>query len=363
MSRRFARRHQWLVALGAVLLCLATAAAASAQEAPMVRTSLSADGDIWVGQRVILVVELLAPGYFSGVPAFDLPDPSGLLIMPPEGSPTISTETADGNSFTVQRHEFSVFARTAGVQTIPPLTARFHYRLNPLDAEIQPAVVKTAAVTFNAEPLPGAGKLGTVISARNLEAVETWVPEPGEAKTGDAFTRTVTFSAPDVPAMLFPPFPEATIDGFGVYPKPPEVRDLSERGQMTGTRRETIVYVCRRPGEFKIPAVQMTWWDLDTRELRRVQFPERTVKVKANPALADARSDAQSGHRRARDGFLLATLLAAAAVLLLIRQRIVQRVIDVFRPVQLATLNPIEKPPTGNHLKGGAHVRSLFICI
>ena len=49
-----------------------------AQEAK-VRSSLSDPDPIWTGQRITLVVELLAPGFFSGTPAFDLPDPAGMI--------------------------------------------------------------------------------------------------------------------------------------------------------------------------------------------------------------------------------------------------------------------------------------------
>jgi hypothetical protein len=323
-------------------VCLLFAAPAVAQEAK-VRASLATKGDIWVGQRVTLVVELLAPGYFSGAPAFDLPDPQGLLIVPPGESPTIGTEEIEGTSYTVQRHEVSVFAQSAGVQTIPPLAARFHFKRNPLDTDILSAMVKTDAVSFTAQLPPGAEKLGNVISARNLQAVEIWNPEPGKAKAGDAFTRTITFTAPDVPAMLFPPFPAGQIDGLGIYPNPPEVRDHVERGQMRGQRRDSITYVCKRSGQYRIPAVRLTWWDLDAHQLRTVEFPERTLDVAVNPALAVAPGDAEGGRKwmpATKWLGVLAMAVVAAAGLFLGWRLVGRRVIALFRPVHLAPLNP-----------------------
>jgi hypothetical protein len=38
-----------------------------------VRTTLEVKGDVWVGQGVALVVELLSPGFFAGSPTFYLP--------------------------------------------------------------------------------------------------------------------------------------------------------------------------------------------------------------------------------------------------------------------------------------------------
>lgn len=332
--------------VGVILACLLVAAPALAKDAK-VRVSLATRGDIWVGQRVTLAVELLAPGFFSGAPAFDLPDPPGLLIVPPGGSPTIGSEEIDGASYTVQRHEFSVFARTAGVQTIPPLTARFHFKRNPLDTDILAAMVNTDAVSFTAQLPPGAEKFGNVISARHLQVVESWKPESDQAKAGDAFTRTITYTAPEVPAMLFPPFPADQIDGLGIYPNPPEVRDHSERGELTGQRRDSITYVCKRPGQYRIPAVRMTWWDLDTRQLRTIELPERTLAVAANPGFAAAPTGAEVRHKWMPELKLLgdwAVTLAAAAFLFLSWRLVGQRILAFFRPVHLAPLNPVQQP-------------------
>ncbi|MCC6491567.1 MAG: hypothetical protein IT424_00935, partial [Pirellulales bacterium] len=75
----------------------------------MVRTSFDpAEKSLLIGQKGTLVVELLAPGYFSGAPAFDLPNISGAVLVPPTGSPVISSQDVDGASYTAQRHEVAV---------------------------------------------------------------------------------------------------------------------------------------------------------------------------------------------------------------------------------------------------------------
>ncbi len=232
---------------------VASCSVAQAQNAKA-RTSLETKGDLWVGQRLTLAIELLVPGYFSGSPGFDLPDVPGLLLVPPSGSPVVSTEEADGTSYAVQRHELSVFVQRAGNYTIPSIAVRLAFKRNPLDPDAVAQSVQTQSVQFTARTPPGAEKLGSVISATELTASEAWKPLPGKAKVGDAFTRTVTLSATDVPGMAFPAFPASPIDGIGVYAKTPEVHDQSERGELRGERSQTITYACERPGQFIIPA-------------------------------------------------------------------------------------------------------------
>src|SRR5262245_45871732 len=82
------RKMKWRVLFFLIL----TSVLAGAQEA-QVRTSIASQEELWVGQRATLVVELLAPGFFSGTPSFDLPNAPGLLIVPPSGSPVVSNET------------------------------------------------------------------------------------------------------------------------------------------------------------------------------------------------------------------------------------------------------------------------------
>src|SRR5678815_1201759 len=88
------RVQSWILALGALALFFT---GAGAQE-PRVRASLTSEGEIWVGQRANFVIELLAPGYLSGVPAFDLPSVPGMQLVPPNGSPVVTSEEISGTS-------------------------------------------------------------------------------------------------------------------------------------------------------------------------------------------------------------------------------------------------------------------------
>src|SRR5262245_17546515 len=159
----------------AVAGCLADTA--GAQPPAQARASVATKGDIWVGQRVTLVVELLTPGIFSSAPAFDLPQVPGVILMPPEGRPVLGSETIDGTTYTTQRHELAVFAQRAGRVEVPGFVVRFssspEFTKPPIDRQ-----VTTPAVTFTTIMPPGAEGLATVITTRQLTAKEAWDPPP-----------------------------------------------------------------------------------------------------------------------------------------------------------------------------------------
>jgi hypothetical protein len=313
----------------------------------MVRTSVVDEGPYWVGQQVLVVVELLAPGYFSSAASFDLPDPQGVLLMPPTGHPVVGSETIDGTRFTVQRHELHAWPMRSGDIDIPALAARFSFKRNPLDSEEVPAAVRTSAIALSVEQPPGSEGLGTVISARGLQVTEHWQPQPGAdaVKAGSAFIRTITFTASDVPGMVFPPFPAGEIDGLGIYGKQ-QLQDHELRGVLEGQRSDVITYVCQQPGQFSIPAVRFTWFDLDSQELRHHDFPALVLNVVDNPELASAGEgknapvgfDIRAWGRAAAVLGLLALLLLAAMNPHV--RRLSGRAIAALRPVHLQPLNP-----------------------
>jgi len=343
----------WLPLL--VLLGLAASCDSALAQDAMVRAQLSADGPVWVGQEVTLVVELLAPGYFASAASFDLPDPAGVLLMPPTTHPQVDSETIDDTRYTVQRHELRAWPMRAGQPSVPALTVRFSFKRQPLDTDVVPASVTTRAIPLAVQQPPGAEQLGTVISARQLEVEEAWTPEPGTdpVKAGTAFTRTITFEAPGVPGMVFPPFPAPELDGLGVYAKH-GVRDRQDDdGALVGIRRDEITYVCERPGEFTIPAAAYTWFDLASKTLRTKTLPARTLKVIPNPAMAAAGSAADGTVAPApRPWYQVAGALLLLVVLLLTGltgrlRRLLARALAPFRPVRLQPLNPTETEDRG----------------
>jgi len=321
----------------------------SAQEAT-VRTHLDTTGEIWAGQKVTVVMEVLAPGYFASAVSFDLPDPQGVLLLPPAGHPGVAGETIEGVYYTVQRHELAAYPMHAGTLAVPSVKMHFEFKRAPLDTDTVSAVVQTAEISFTISAPPGAEHLGQVISARDLKIEEVWRPEPGSdpVKAGAAFTRTITFTAPEVPGMLFPPFDPGEIEGLRLYQKP-EIRDQKDRGSLRGERRDIVTYLCQRPGMFVIPAARFVWFDLATRQLMTVDLPSRTLHVVADPAAVSTahaeevvKAPAHAWARRAWKWGAIAVLVAGVVGVVIYKahQRgLLSRFARPFYPKHLAPLN------------------------
>lgn len=323
--------------LAIALLSMALAGAAQAQQSPSrVRATLAARGDVYAGQRVTLVVELLTPGYFASAATFDLPRVSGVLLLPPAERPVVGSETIDGVDFTSQRHELSVIAWRGGAYDIPPFEVRFAMKASPLDKQSQPQSVRMPPLHFVVISPPGAENPGTIISSDDLRFEETWQPALTAAKPGNAFTRTIAIRAENCPAMALPSVSIPDIDGLAIYASEPEVSDQSDRGVSAGIRRQKFTYVCQRPGRFTIPPMRLTWWSLRDKSLRTAELRGQTIDV-AGPAAAQ--TSAATSHLPTGS---IAAIVAMAMSIVWIecRWRPVRRFLSLFSPVRLVPLNP-----------------------
>lgn len=297
------------------LLLLAAVPTMAADPAPRVKVELAPKDGAWVGQRVTLAVTLATPDLFAGVPSFDMPAIPGTVILPPTGSPAVGSEQIGGDTFTTQRHEFAIYAQRPGTVRIPAFPIRFETNAGFGKPTVRRQVT-TEEVSFAAKTPPKAEGLGTVIAARELKVTDVWEPEPKSPKVGDAFTRTVTVTAPDVPGMVFPPFRLDPSDGVAAYPKEPTVNDHTERGTLTGNRADAITFVCEQAGTVTIPDRTLTWFDLDAKELKTVKLPGRTFEVASNPTAAPPATPTGTPPSRTWSGWRWIIVAVGAAGLL-----------------------------------------------
>lgn len=287
---------------------------AAAEPQPQVRVTIAQQREVWVGQRVTLVVELLTPGTFASAPSFDLPRLSGVVLIPPSDSPTVGSETIDDTTYTTQRHELGIFAQRAGNLEIPSFAVRFA----SAPAFGQPAqdhTVLTKAVKFEAQMPPGAAGLAMVITTSDLKVSQAWDPQPTSEpiKLGAAFTRTITIEASDIPAMVLPSFPHEAPPGLGVYPRAPTVEDKSNRGVTTGRRIDAVTFVCESPGTFDLPALAIAWWDPKEHQLKRIELAGQRFEVATAPQSTKADSPASAVTRN--HWIVLLTIAVAGVVL------------------------------------------------
>jgi hypothetical protein len=247
-----------------------------------VAISIKQEKDNWVGQQVTLNLDLKTTGYsFSNV-HINLPEVSGAFLMQTDTTTIKLTEKIDGQSWQVVRYPLALYPQKAGQLEIPSIGVRFTTSAGFGSTE--------EAFEFQTSPLdltvglpPGVKQGDLVITTTSFGLDHNWQPVSGTAQTGDAITLTVTRRASDISAMLLPPIPVFETEGLAAYPQTPEVNDKAIRGDLTGERVDSIIWVVEKPGLYSIPGIRFQWWDPDSRELEQQIVPGLSLDIMPPP--------------------------------------------------------------------------------
>jgi hypothetical protein len=262
-------------------LCLALAPSLStADEGVILRASIEPKTDIWVGQQVRLLIDVLGRDGWAQIRKFHPFEVPGAIMLQVDSQGTRLSDTVASATWTGQHYEWLVFPQRAGVITIPPIVVDVETK----DVATQQATAvpdqKTSAVAFQAALPPGADQERGLISTTRLEAGQTLDPSTAKFKVGDALKRSISLRAAAISGMAFEPMQYAPVAGVGIYPREPVVQDEVDRGSLVeGRRTESVTYVFEREGNYVLPDVTVPWWDLGEKRLRREVLPGPHVRV------------------------------------------------------------------------------------
>ncbi len=279
MSRLRLSGGRWL--LGLMLWSMALPALAIDAR---VRAVVDQPEGVWIGQQVVLKVELLSDGQSFGDQSIRLPDIPGALVLEDTVSTVRLNESVEGDTWQVLSYHYQMFPQRAGDIEIPPIDVAFTVS-EGYGSEPVPFALQTEPVALAVSSPPGVDDPSGLVTTTKMTLTVEVSPDPQSLKVGDALTRTVTRSAPAVSGMAFAPMPLPVIPGVAVYPKPPDVDDRSNRGELVGKRVESTTYVLQQDGQLTIPGIDFQWWDPVAGELHVESVPALEFEVAVNPDL------------------------------------------------------------------------------
>jgi hypothetical protein len=265
-----------------ILLVLVLMACSSALAAGdiVLRSSVQPE-KAWVGQRVILQIDVLGRDGWTQITRFDNVEIPGAYLMRTESQGTRLQENIDGTSYSGQRYEFSIYPQAAGTIEIPAIDVELTTRAAGGETGSSVQQARVPAVTIRSNIPAGAENIRGLVSTSQLTAEQNWQSLDETLEVGDALERTVSLQAVDVSGMAFTPLEYGNIPGVSSYPAQPAVQDTSNRGSLNGTRTEVVTYVFEQAGEVQIPDVELSWWNLADSKLEQVILPGRLVRVVA----------------------------------------------------------------------------------
>jgi hypothetical protein len=286
----------------------------------------------WIGQLVPVDVAIIRPQAEPPLepPSVDEVTMDGAITLWSAEAPPPSEREENGTKYLVQRRRLLVFPQRSGTLALPAIRAHWH------DASTdEQRAAQSAPLRFEAAAPPGAEDDPPLVASA-VTLTESFDREPEGLAVGDGFTRTLTLSARDSDAIVFPTFTFASSSGLAAYPAEPKTRSTSERGAFVSERETSVTYVVQRAGPQAIPAVAVRWLEPASGTFAIATAPRHRFFARPNPSLGFQCLGTAPGARTSLE-LSAVTFLVAGVALFVRRWR---------RKEQLL---PIQKGPSEAH--------------
>lgn len=262
----------------ALLLFLFWASVGLHAAEPLARVEILTQPPIVAGRQVQIQVDVLAPNFFLSPPKFPLFDlPNAIVTLPDTGAQNL-VETIEGQSYAGIRRTYIVTPQTGGDFTLPPARITFIYAAVPGQPGSDGAVT-LPQVKFTVTGAPAGGQA----TAQKITITQDLDRDPASLKAGDTLVRTITVEAQGLQAMMIPVPEFMAPEGVRLYPHDPVLTDKMDQGQgsIGGTRIDRVTYAFEKPGSYRLPAIEISWYDPVAQKRDVAQAPEIAVSVAA----------------------------------------------------------------------------------
>lgn len=228
-------------------------------------------------QETNLIVEIKTTGWFTQGTEFKLPELNEAILIQREKFANNSTERKEGETWAVQRWEFSVFPMKAGVLEIPELT--IYLQLNVPNTGVVSGAYTSRRLILEVQSPKDMQGLSSWFSASSFNIEQSFNRDLDGLKPGDAFTQTLLFRGEETLAMILPTYAPIHSSEIAVYPRPAKLKNDSSRGNKRAERIQTIEYVVTHEGTVSVPEQTFYYWNTSTWQKQSVSVPEFELQV------------------------------------------------------------------------------------
>ena len=235
-----------------------------------------------VKQPLIIEIEVATNRWFAKGTQVENFELSEAIMLANSKTSINGTKQINGQTWSTQTHEITLYPTRAGQYNLPPILV--NVSVNTQDSTTVEGVLKTTEQQFTIS-LPQALQNIEQFIVSELVTVETNFQNENQEKLalGDAVTQTITIKAQGTPAMMIYPLKVDDISGVSIYRKTPQVTDTANRGELLGTRVETLSYIFEQSGEYHLPEQIIYWWNTNTQTLEKIILASQQYHVGSSP--------------------------------------------------------------------------------
>ena len=192
----------------------------------------------------------------------------------------------DGVNYLVTERKYAIFPQKSGSITIKPLvlTAEVVSSSRPnFNGFFSSQLTKTRKIlskpmTLEVKSAPASFTGKHWISAEQLVLKEEWSGDNQQMKVGEPLTRTLTLLAKGTTVGQLPEINSKKIDGqLKTYPDQPALREQKKPEGLIAFREEKIAIIPSKAGFYKLPAIEIPWFNTQTQKMEIAKIPETSI--------------------------------------------------------------------------------------
>lgn len=144
--------------------------------------------------------------------------------------------------------------------------------------------VRSPSIVLEVQPIPDDYPAGAPwLPAADLMLSQEWQPEPGlDLLVGESLTRSIRIEARGLHASQLPDLTALNgngIEGVRQYADQPKLETSIEESGMLGLRQDSAALLVQSAGQFRLPPVQLYWWNTRTDSLQQIKLEPVELKV------------------------------------------------------------------------------------
>lgn len=203
----------------------------------------------------------------------------------------------NGRLYGVIERRFAIFPQKSGSLRIEPINLEAELAGGPgsvfdefFGRQGRIYKIRSDAMVLQVRPIPASFKGRHWLPVGKLQLEESWSTTPPETVVGEPITRTLAVTAEGITMGMIPELTDknAVRPELQRYPDQPVLNEEHGAHGLISRRREKTALIPMKEGEYRLPGVELPWWNTKSDRLEIARIPERVLKAAPSPALPAA---------------------------------------------------------------------------
>ena len=196
-----------------------------------------------------------------------------------------------GEQYSVTERKYAIFPQKSGAKTIAQLSLTAAVVVGNRSSgfsgffsrqRTQTKRVVSDAVELNVRPVPKGFVGKRWLPAEQLHLQEKWSNDELQVNVGEPLTRTLTLLVHGATVGQLPELSKNQQNANGKlrnYRDQPLLKDQAKESGMIALREEKIALIPSQSGAYKLPEIEVPWWNTQTDQMEIAKIPAKTIQA------------------------------------------------------------------------------------